>query len=232
MADFLTFADIYGQIQNLIDDDDTDVLTVIKQVINNIYREVMGEFRKGRSIPDWLVDYDVALSTTASTRETTITASILVERILKVSVDNQPCLPISVEELEGGAGVVAGNKSPEYWWSTTNTTRPPRFRHSKTYTAAGVETNKFQWFPLPDDTYTIRFWYEKRVSPLSADANVPFLPPFVHQILVVGSLVQLPMFDIRVRTGPWDSIYASLLSQLRGFTNNFVIDGHTVPFGL
>jgi len=231
MADYLTYADIYGQVQNLIDDDDSDTLTVIKEIINNVYRDIIGEFRKGKSIPRWLTDYDDALDTVAATRTTTLTGANNVERVLSVSVDNQPCLPITMEELELGSHEGVRNKSAKYWWDTSSTSRPTRYYHEKKYDAAGAEVNKLYWFVLPDAAYDIRYWYEKRVSPLSADANVPLLPPFAHPALVLGSLAQAEMFDIRAKNGPWDVLYEGVIAQLRGFTNNFVLSGYTEPWG-
>jgi len=384
MADFLTFDNIGDQVENLIDDDDTTIRTIIDQVINNVYRDIMGEFRKGRNIPPWLKDYDDLLTTSAGIRTTTLASSGKdIERILKVSVDNQPCLPISPEELEGGAKVNKDNASPTYWWdiitegselapeacctdpdndqdNTTGWTavnatltseaggvtgnrlkvavtadngqakktgisltagklyslkvkagadvgdnykvelysftyggnayasgsiagtgagnwdtideiiecpstrtdwvlkliatnngdnayfdnvslrervlseksRPTRFYHEKSFSSAGVEVNKLVWFPLPDAAYDIRYWFEKRVSILVNADDVPLLPFWAHQALVWGSLVQMPMFDIRVKSGPWDMLYEQVINQLMGFSNNFVIDGSTVPFGL
>lgn len=231
MADYLTYADIYGQVQDLIDDDDSDTLTIIQFVINNVYREVVAEFRKGRSLPPWLVDYDDTLDTTADQRYTTLnTENKNVERILAVSVDNQPCLPITPMELELGSNQKSNNNSPETWWSTSNTTRPTRFYHEKTYAAAGTETNKLLWFPMPDAAYDIRYWFEKRVSILSG-TNAPILPPMFHHILVYGSLVQAEMYDIRVKAGPWDVLYDQTLQQLKGFSNNFVLSGYTESWG-
>jgi len=375
MANFLTFDNIGDQVENLIDDDDTTIRTIIDQVINNVYRDIMGEFRKGRNIPPWLTGYDDTLATVASARTTKLTPELApeacctdpdnnqnntdgwtavnatltseaegvtgnkklkiaatatpgralssdfsmiaknlfrlkcsagadvgdkyriiiesgtqgsiytsggvagqgagiwdtidesiecpstqsdwkikldavtngdnayfknisfqkedmnIERILKVSLDNQPCLPISPEELEGGAKVNKDNASPTYWWGTSES-RPTRFYHEKGFSSAGAETNKLLWFPLPDAAYDIRYWFEKQVSILVNAADVPLLPFWAHQALVWGSLVQMPMFDVRVKSGPWDMLYEQVINQLMGFSNNFVIDGSTVPFGL
>lgn len=233
MADYLTYADIKSQVQALIDDDDTTVGAIIDNVINNVYLgDIIGEFRKGRSIPPWLIDYDATLDTVASTRTTTLaTSGKNVERIISVSVDNQPCLPISPEELELSTKVGAKNQSAEYWWATGSATRPTRYQHTKTYAAAGTETNVLTWFPLPDAAYDIRYWFEKRVSVLGG-TDAPILPPWAHRTVIYGTLVQLAMFDIRVKAGPWAVLYEQGLEQLRGYVNNFVIGGHVEPFGI
>lgn len=233
MADFLTYDNIGDQVENLIDDDDTSVRTVIDQVINGVYNDILAQTSKSRKRPPrWLIDYDDSLDTVADTRTTTLaTASKSVERILSVSVDNQPCWPIDYEELEGGQKAGRRNPNPTYHWSTSGT-RPTNYYHEKAYTTAGVESDKLLWFPIPDAAYDIRYWFEKRVSPLSAAADVPLLPPFSHQLLIWGTLIQLAMFDIRVRSGPWDVFYDSMLKELMAFSDNFVPSGRTEPFGL
>lgn len=233
MPDFKTYADIYGEVQNLVDDDNSTVLTVIKQVINNVYADIIGMSKASENPFPWLINYDASLSTVASTRTTVITGALNAERIIKVSVDNQPCWPITYNQLEGGTKEGPEVRSPEYYWSTTNKTRPQHFLHAKAYTTAGVESNTFLWFPLPDAAYTIRFWYEYRVSPMSAVGDVPVLPPWAHEALVFGTLVQLPLFDVRVKVGPWDVLYNKSLAQLKAFVNHFVVNpGNVVPFAL
>jgi len=232
VADYLTYDNIGDRVEALIDDADTTVRAIIDNVINDVYRDIIGEFRKGRNIPSWLKDYDDTLDTAASTRTTTLaTSSKNVERIISVSVDNQPCLPVVEEELELGQKAHGSNPSAEFWWSTSNTSRPTRYRHEKSYASNGTETNKLYWFPLPDAAYDIRYWFESRVSPLSASTDVPILPPWAHIGLVYGALEQLAMFDIRVRSGPWSVLFDNVRSQLTGFSNNFILSGQTRPWG-
>jgi len=234
MADYLTYANIKSQVQALIDDSDTAIASIIDSVINNVYLgDIIGEFRKGRSVPPWMVAYDASLDTTAATRTTLVnTLGVNIERIISVSVDNQPCLPITPEELELHTKAGFGNPSPSFWWDTGSTMRPTRYRHRKQYTlATGGETDTFEWFPIPDTAYDIRYWYEKRVSVLSG-TTVPDLPTWAHRTIIYGTLIQLAMFDVKVKAGPWAVLYEQGLEQLRGYSNNFVLGGHVEPFGI
>jgi len=232
MADFLTYAEIQTAVQDLLDDDDATVLTVLQAAINRVYHDIIARFKRGNLPARWLVDYDDALSTAVSTRTNILTAGNNVERILAMSVDNQPCTPIDWQELEGGAKARPGNPSPDYYWDTSNKSRPTRFYHKKAYTSAGVESNTIYWFLLPDAIYSFRYWYEKRVTLLTG-ANVPILPPFAHPALIYGTLAQAALFDIRAKSGPWDVMYEGLINDLESFNANFVFGSNVAePFGL
>lgn len=216
---YLDFQTIWGRIQSLIDDDDSDTLTVIKEVVPMVYHDILSRYRGKSKLPRWMVDYDDTLTTTASTRTTTLnTSGKEVERIIKISVQSGTswyrCDPISLEELENHPN----------WWVTTNTQRPTRFFHSKNYSSSGGETNILTWFYLPDAAYTFRYWFEKRFSPLANAEDVPQLPPFSHEALIYGSLIHLAMFDIKVKVGPWAEFYTKRLRELDAFSNNFVLN--------
>lgn len=229
MADFLTYANIQTGVQDMVDDDDTAVLSIIQGVINRVYHDINTRFKKGDLPARWLVDYDESQTTTHATRSTVLTASLNVERILAMSVDNQPCTPISWQELENVNKEYVN--SPEYWWGTSNESRPTRFYHKKAYTSVGAETNTILWFLLPDAAYSFRHWYEKRVSILTG-TEVPLLPPWSHPALIYGTLEQLALLDIRVKSGPWSTLYEGLINDLETFNANFnLVRGKVEPFG-
>lgn len=50
--------------------------------------------------------------------------------------------------------------------------------------------------------------------------------------LVYGTLEQLAMFDIRVKTGPWSTLYDAIKQDLINYGGAFVTDGDTKPWGL
>ena len=161
---------------------------------------------------------------TALHRGTTLaTTGKAVERILRLAIpeQNSTLLPITETELDEDGTL----------WDS-NTGRPDFYVHRKIYGATGTETNQLLWFYASDQTYRFRYWFEKRVSPLSAAADVPILPPWSHPALVYGSLEQLAMFDIRVKTGPWSTLYDAIKQDLISYTGSFVTDGDTKPWGL
>lgn len=227
---YLTYEDIWTKVQALIDDDDADVLVVIKTVINLVYQEIISKFKDSQNPPQWMLDYDTALSMTASTRETSLTTPDKdVERIMKVSVLQgsawYPCYPITMTEVE---------ESPNQWWDTNKEERPIRFFHKKTYNTTGGEDNSILWFPLPDDDYSFRYWFDIRFPELTLAEDVPKLPPFSHPALVYGTLTQLSMFDIRIKVGPWAELYTMMMNRLNSFSNSFVgnITQGVRPWGL
>ena len=216
---YLTYSSIQTKIQQLIDDDDSEVLSIIQTVINLVYDEIMARYRGWQFPVQWLCDYDDTLSTTTSTRETALaTADKDVERILKVSVSQSgtwyPCTPVLLSDLE---------ETPHLFWNSTRTRRPERFFHKKTYNIAGDEDNSLLWFDLPDAAYSFRYWFEKRIGPLSLETDSPQLPKWAHPALIYGSLVQLSMFDVRVKAGPWSDLYGRLIGQLDEFSKKFMI---------
>jgi len=224
-AGFLTYEALWTRIQALIDDDDSEVLIVVKYVINLVYDEIMARYVDSQNPPEWLIDYDGALTTTASTRTTTLTTPDKdPDRILKVSIqDNSawhPCWPILISDLE---------ENPDKYWNTSNSQRPNWFFHRKTYETSGGENNYLDWFTLPDAAYTFRYWFTKRIPELTNNGDVPQLPKWSHPALIYGTLVQLAMFDIKVKVGPWAELYDRLLVRLDHWSNNFVTNFQERP---
>jgi hypothetical protein len=56
------------------------------------------------------------------------------------------------------------------------------------YTLFGED--KIQFYPIPDQVYTINYRYKKRLPDLSADADTPQLPKKWHELLVHGALAR------------------------------------------
>lgn len=224
-AGFLTYEAIWIKIQALIDDDDSEVLVVVKHVINLVYNEIMARYYDSQNPPQWLIDSDDALSTTASQRTNTLnTPDKDPDRILKVSIQANsawyPCNPILLSDLE---------ENPDRFFNTASTQRPRWYFHRKNYPVSGGEENFLDWFFLPDDSYTFRYWFTKRIPELTQDGDVPQLPKWAHPTLIYGTLVQLAMFDIKVKVGPWAELYERLLVRLDNWSSNFVTNYQERP---
>ncbi len=305
MVDYKTYDDIGDQIENLIDDDDTDTRTVIDQVINTVYQDLIADIsRSSRNIPPWLKDLDDTVKAQGPSTITNITGAdpgvitvsaahgltvsdivsiygivgmtTLNNRAFKVNtvpltttlslidLDSNDAIDTSAMTAWASGGTVhhrgrilnvtaadvervlsatwngyppmapiteEGLEDSTIWWGS-NTSQPSRYLHKKHYTGAGAENNILLWFPASNNDYDLRYWFERRVSPLSASTDVPILPPWAHMALVWGSLIQLAMFDIRVKAGPWAVLYSGIVSNLKGYSNNFVTQGQTRPFAL
>lgn len=111
------------------------------------------------------------------------------------------------------------------WWND-NTSRPQRYLHRKIYTLAdGTETNQLLWFPGSDAAYDFRYWLEKRVSPLSNDADVPQLPPRFHYGIIAGAVSRLIEMNVQVENAViWPGIYKAHIEGLRKFNRKFYQD--------
>lgn len=126
--------------------------------------------------------------------------------------DEYPMDPISQIELE--------QRSKE-WWSDS-TSRPSRFYHQKSFTAAGVETNHLLWFPGSDDDYDLRFWFEERPAKLAADANVPIMPPQFHYGIVAGTVMRLAEYAVQVDNQViWPGIYRQNIKDMKAFNRKW-----------
>lgn len=102
------------------------------------------------------------------------------------------------------------------------TAKPERYMHYKAYTNAGVETNLMLWFPAADAAYDLRIWEVIRGTLLSADADVPLLPPQFHNTIVAGAAVRLIESNAQVENAVvWPGIYTAQLSAIRSFNRKF-----------
>jgi len=216
-AGHLTYETIWTYVQSLCDDDDPEVLGIIKTAIVLTYDDILAHFRAMSPPPRWLYDYDATLSTTADTRKTTLeTTDKEIERILAVSVQQSdtwyPAKRIDVDELEA---------KPDIFWSTTNTERPYRYIHEKTYQTTGGQIDRLIWFPLPDAAYTFRYWFEKRLGTLTNAGDVPQIPTNGHIALVYGTLVKMAEFDVRVKGGTWDVLFTRAMDSLMALSSTW-----------
>lgn len=102
------------------------------------------------------------------------------------------------------------------WWDPANIGRPERFMLKKYFTTAGDESNRLLWFPNPQEVYQMRLWYEKQISPLSADTDVPILPPRYHNAIVSGSVARLVQYgQVQIENAViWPSIYKAQIAAL------------------
>ena len=140
------------------------------------------------------------------------TTGINVQRILKAAwhdeIRMETITPLQLEEQKK-------------WWDD-NTSRPLRWLQKKLYTAAGVETNQLWWFPCADQAYDLRLYVLTRATRLSADGDVPILPPQFHDTIVAGAITRLIESDVQVENAiVWPSIYKMQMSNLLDFNRKW-----------
>lgn len=135
-----------------------------------------------------------------------------VQRILEAGWhDEDKMVEITFQELE----------EETKWWNDA-TARPERYRHRKQFSTAGAEANMLLWFPGSDDAYDLRYWFEKRATPLSNDADVPLLPPQFHHAIVAGAVTRLAESKVQVENAVvWPGIYKAQIQALVNFNRRY-----------
>ena len=61
----------------------------------------------------------------------------------------------------------------------------------------------------------LRYWLEKRPARLTADANVPLLPPIFHHAIVAGTITRLAESNVQVENQVvWPGVYQMQLRAI------------------
>jgi len=89
-----------------------------------------------------------------------------------------------------------------------------------TYTIEGLDSSnnwRTRFFPTPDTTINIDFWYYQTITELSADGDTPIFPSKWHEILIWGVLSWYGFLfrDDPVRQGLATSNYNKLLKSMK-----------------
>lgn len=135
-----------------------------------------------------------------------------VQRILQATWhDERKMKEITPQELEDNVK----------WWHY-NQARPSRYYLRKHYTNAGVEKNHLLWFPGCDDSYDLRYWFEGRPSVLSADADVPMMPPVFHPGISAGAIARLSEYNVQVENEIiWPALYQRTVQDMISFNRKW-----------
>ena len=284
MADFLTFADIYAEIEKVIKHFDSSQTNMVKAMANMVY---LDELMVADDLYPlyWLVDFDDSLKSVAPATITILTDAnpgvatavahgfktgdlISIHNVVGMTEVNDRIYyvtyltddTLSIVDTSGYTAYTSGGtihhrgktlattgknvqRILEAGWCDHGkmeeitpqeieadtayhyneiTCRPQKYYHGKSFTSAGVETNQMLWFPGADAEYILRYWLEKRASPLVADANVPLLPPQFHHAIVAGAVMRLAESKVQVDNAVvWPSIYAQQIKALVSFNRRY-----------
>lgn len=290
MADYLTFANIYGELQRAIKHFKSSQVTLVKEIANMTYfellnaddlfpifwlRDLVDTFSlKAPSVISAITKADPGVVTTSAahglvagdlvTLYNIVGMTELNNRIVRCgtvasttfqlldldgsNIDTssyttyssagdvthrgitlpsaskvQDILSFTLHGYAGGLKKITEKELEEdtsYW--SDSVTKPERYLLRKTFTTAGAEQNLLLWFPGCDAAYDPRIWFEKSVSPLSADADVPIMPPQFHHAIVSGGVTRLIESNVQVENAViWPSIYKMQKSQLIDFNRKF-----------
>lgn len=218
MADFLTYDDIGDMVEDLMDDDDTDMRNIINREINNTYLEMLYPVTEDK--PAWWLQKDTTVTTIAGQQGYNDTVdggtddlATDIRRILSISVAGDPIdLVTDIKELDLSSG--------KGYYDTSTRDKPIQAYLEKIYAGDGTETNNLKFYLTPDAIYLVHYWYEILVPRLSAAADVPRMPEFAHASIAYGTLLKLALFDISIKAGPWGQIYADVVAKLNKFRLN------------
>lgn len=213
----MTYDEIGDEIEDLMDDDDTDMRTIINKIINETYFELL--YPENETNPPWWLEVFDTVTLADGTQTYDDSAggagniATDIRRILSMSVNGEPIeMFTDVKEIERASG--------KGFHDTSTKGTPYAIYHSKAYNTDGTQLNKVYFYLTPDSAYTVSYWYEKRVSALSATTDVPMMPEFAHSGIVHGSLVKLALFDLPIKAGPWAEFYKNVVGKLNNFRMN------------
>jgi hypothetical protein len=101
--------------------------------------------------------------------------------------------------------------------------RPTRCMHRKAMNAAGTIYDYLFWYHSPDASYNARIWYEKFADRLSADGDIPILPPDFHDILVTGAVARLVTYaGIQIENAAiWPQLYQKQTAALVSYNREW-----------
>ena len=284
MADFLTFAEIYAEIEKVIKHFDSSQTTMVKAMANMVY---LNELMVADDLYPlyWMVDFDDSLKSVAPATITILTDAnpgvvtavahgfktgdlISIHNVVGMTEVNDRIYyvtyltddTLSIVDTSGYTAYTSGGTAHhrgktlatagknvqrilEAGWCDHGqmveitpqeieadtahhysdiTSRPQRYYHGKGFTSAGVETNQLLWFPGADAEYVLRYWLEKRAAPLSADADVPLLPPQFHHAIIAGAVMRLAESKVQVDNAVvWPGIYKAQINSLVNFNRRY-----------
>ncbi len=144
-----------------------------------------------------------------------VTPSLSIQSILNVQwLDEKPMVVITREELM---------ERNAFW--NDSTARPTRYMHTKHFNNAGAEVNKMLWFLGADAAYKLQYWYLLRPTKLTANADVPLLPPQFHHAIIAGVITRLIENNVQVENQIiWPGIYTEQLEGLKIFNRKYYKD--------
>jgi hypothetical protein len=83
---------------------------------------------------------------------------------------------------------------------------------------AGTDSNNYlliQLSPIPDDDYVVYYWYRKRLTDLSADADVSLIPTKYHKLLYLGGCAQTYEQDENPIANNYWTQYENMIEEMK-----------------
>ncbi len=230
MARFMTFAEIYGKVNDLCDDDSAAMVTAAKAAVNAAYRDLM---TADEARPLWFRTKRKTFNLVAGTRSYTdqeayagVSAGALTSagitdlgRIISLSVDGLVARAIDHAYAEAQADI---------FWDSNQTEDVPRlYMHEVAPFASSTAVagppavtrtrsllNTLHFFLMPNAAKAVGVVYETAFDALVNDADLPALPPQYHDSLVHGAMVEMEAFGWSAQSAVWGALYEKAKGEM------------------
>jgi hypothetical protein len=229
MSNWLTFSDLYTEVAGLVDvgTSNATMVAFIKKVVNQAYRQIRKADPKR---PLWFTLKRGSFSLTADTRSYTDQEAIGataqgalaaagitdLSRVVSMSVGGYPCKQVTPQTVEANAYTFwDDNNKEDYPQNYILEVSPFTSSVSGASTRTRSILNTITFFLMPRSTQTVRLFYETRVADLSADTDLPQMPPEYHQGIIYGALAILDTFGFDVsRVSNWAQMYRTIVQDM------------------
>jgi len=131
----------------------------------------------------------------------------IVRKITDIGIhDGSPLDPISWKEI---------TESPDTWISDSGST-PSRFMQYQTFGTDGTAWNYALTFPGNQEDKMAYLMLEVTGERLSADTDVPLLPPQFHDTIISGAIVRLAENNVQVENAViWPGLYKLQIEAIK-----------------
>lgn len=232
MANYKTFADLYGEARTLVDvgSSDTTFLALVKNCCNMAYRKML---KADTLTPMWFLMKRGTFNLAAGSRSyhdgtggVLTTASVTdIGKIHTMSVAGYKVGMVDHDVVDQHA---------LRFWDDTVTEDYPKFclHEQEPLTVAANSRslkNTLTFFYMPSSVQAVRLSYERQVQDLSADTDIPVLPPEFHQAIIFGAASLLEKYGFSAAGSmSWQQLFLDAMNDLVATNRtrfNYVEDG-------
>jgi len=187
------FSDTYNAVADQFGDTTTPMITRIKRFINWTQQDIAAR-------RNWEFLLKTADITTVASTSTYSLASDADKVIDIINTTTRAKLGFtSRQEFDARVPYTTSTGSPSVW------------------IPAGRDTNgylKVQLYLTPDAEYTLPYWYRKRLTDLSADADVSLIPLKYHKLLYLGAVAQVYEYDTNPMANNYWVQYENMINDM------------------
>jgi len=189
----MTFSEIYNAVVEQFGDTSDTMKTKAKRYVNWTQQDAASRF-------DWPFLMGTANFTTAD-GTATYSANAAAEKIIDIrnTSKDMKLYKLSRQEFDAKIPDPTSEGSPELWID------------------AGSSSNilQIQFYPIPDAIYTLPYWYRKRLTDMTLDADISEIPLKYHKLLYLGGLAQCYEYDENPMANNMWAQYENMLGEMQ-----------------